>query len=490
MIRDITDRKRVEQMKSEFVSTVSHELRTPLTSIAGSLGLLTGGAAGKLPDKASRLIGIAHSNSERLVRLINDILDIEKMESGRMMFHCGIVELAPVIDSVVEANRAYADSFGVSLRPQAVPEGVKVNVDTDRLTQVLTNLISNAVKFSPQGEGVDILVVPGEVRHRITIRDYGPGIPDAFHGRIFEKFAQADASDSRQKGGTGLGLAIVKEIVSRLGGQISFDSEKGKGAAFHVDLPAAAREIDHRPGLLIGCGDPAAARQMCETLEKAGYACRIGANSDEVLQLSAGTRPSAVLLDLMLPEEGAISLIRDLREEPRLANVPILVMSGEGEEMGEALAVVDWLAKPVAFERLAGAVREALERKSAGRPRVLHVDDDPDMLSVVSSAFQGRAEITSVTSLKTGRAALAANGFDLVILDLGLADGSGMELLPHIRHRDGTLIPVVIFSAEDADPELASKADAILTKSRASLGRLVETVEGVIAQHQHPRATA
>lgn len=238
--RDITERTRVEKMKTEFVSTVSHELRTPLTSIAGALGLLAGGVAGKLPERADELIKIAHSNSERLVRLINDILDIEKIESDNMPFHIEPVTLQPLVKQVIQANTAFAQQHGVNFLLVADdPEGAAANVDADRLMQVLTNLLCNAVKFSPAGSEATVTILPRETRHRITVRDHGSGISDEFRERVFSKFAQADPSDKREKGGTGLGLSIVKEIVDRFGGSVSFESEPGKGTAFHVDLPAA-----------------------------------------------------------------------------------------------------------------------------------------------------------------------------------------------------------------------------------------------------------
>ncbi len=239
VVRDVTERKQIDQMKSEFVSTVSHELRTPLTSIAGSLGLLAGGAAGELPKRATRLITIAHSNCERLVRLINDILDIDKIESGKIVFDLKRVEVDPLVRLAIEANSAFADSYGVRISFDAPAGQAAVIADADRLMQVLTNLLANAVEFSPQGEVVTVSVADLDRRWRITVSDRGPGIDEAFKPRIFGKFAQADASDTRQKGGTGLGLSIVKEIVTRLGGSVSFDSSPGAGAAFHVDLPAA-----------------------------------------------------------------------------------------------------------------------------------------------------------------------------------------------------------------------------------------------------------
>lgn len=484
VIRDITERKRVEQMKAEFVATVSHELRTPLTSIAGSLGLLAGGVAGALPERAAKLIGIAHSNSERLVRLINDILDIEKIESGNMTFHNVPVGLPLLLTQVAEANRGFADRFGASVTVAAEHAEIVARADPDRLTQVLTNLLSNAVKFSGEGGQVSLELTPGERWHRITVRDNGPGIDEAFQSRVFEKFAQEDSSNTRQKGGTGLGLAIAREIVTRLGGRISFESTVGVGTAFHLDLPALQMARDNRPYVLLVSATPDERGNTAHALEKAGYALKGADTAAKALATASQQRPAAILIELALPGEGGIDLIRALRRNPGLAATPILVVVGENGEVNEALSVVDWLTKPVSAERLAETLQEALTAVPSPSSRVLHVDDDPDLLDVVSAALEGRAEVTSVTSLEKAREVLAENRFDLVILDLGLADGSGTELLPYLRHSDGSLVPVIIFSAQDADAALVGKVDAVLTKSRTSLGRLVQAVDELILREQ------
>jgi PAS domain S-box-containing protein len=236
-ISDITQRKLVERMKNEFVSTVSHELRTPLTSITGSLGLINGGVVGELPLQAKGLIEIAYRNSERLGRLINDILDIDKIESGKMDFALRPVDLMQTVDEALATNRAFAAQFKVQLALEQGLPGVKVWADPDRLMQVFTNLLSNAAKFSPQGETVTVRVARDQDIVRVAIADRGPGIPDEFKNRIFQKFAQADTSDSRAKSGTGLGLSIVKAIVEKFGGDIGFESAPGKGTTFYIDLP-------------------------------------------------------------------------------------------------------------------------------------------------------------------------------------------------------------------------------------------------------------
>lgn len=369
VIRDISDRREIEQMKGEFVATVSHELRTPLTSIAGSLGLISGGAAGEMTPKIARLVEIAHSNAARLVRLINDILDIEKIEAGRMQFDIRPLPLAVLLDAAVHQAAGFADEYGVAVELEPVIPAAAVLADEDRLLQVVTNLLSNAIKFSRRGETVTVRVAPLDRRYRISVIDRGEGIPEAFRSRIFGKFAQADASDSRQKGGTGLGLSIVREIVVRLGGSVSFDSVEGEGTIFHVDLPAAA------------------------------------------------------LADVAFPATDV--------DAPR-------VPAGD-------------------------------------LPIILHVDDDPDMLAVVASAFDGKATIHSTPSVAEARAAIRKTRYDAAILDVGMLDGCGTDLVPPLRKRSPGL-PVVLFTAQEVDIAPNDDIDLVLVKSRASLDTLVREV--------------
>jgi len=238
-LRYATERKRLERLKDEFISTVSHELRTPLTSIAGSLGLLMGKAVGTLSEPAERLLEIAHNNSQRLVRLVNDILDIEKLESGHVVFDFKRVEVRSLVERTAESLRGYAAGHRVKIRIEAAAAAGKVRADTDRLAQVITNLLSNAIKFSPPDSEVVAAVEQeaGSDLVRITVRDRGLGIQSDFKSRIFERFAQADATNARRKGGTGLGLSISKQIVDRLGGEIGFADAPGGGTIFHVELP-------------------------------------------------------------------------------------------------------------------------------------------------------------------------------------------------------------------------------------------------------------
>ncbi len=236
---DLSERKRIERLKNEFIATLSHELRTPLTSIRGSLGLLAGGAAGDIPVTAKSLLDIANKNCDRLVRLINDILDVEKIESGTMRFEAVVQPLLPLVEQAVAATNAYASQFMVSFDLRSDAGEMYVSVDADRVAQVMVNLLSNASKFAPPGDVVEVRLRRMGDRARLSVTDHGAGIPAEFRDRIFQKFAQADATDSRKKGGTGLGLNISRAIIEKHGGSIDFVSDPGLRTEFYFDLPLA-----------------------------------------------------------------------------------------------------------------------------------------------------------------------------------------------------------------------------------------------------------
>ena len=383
VIRDISERREMEQMKTEFVATVSHELRTPLTSIAGSLGLINGGAAGELPPKVARLVGIAHSNAARLVRLINDILDIEKIEAGRMQFDIRPLPLDILLQNAVHQSAGLAGQLDVTIELIAPPSNAAVLGDEDRLMQVFANLLSNALKFSPTGGVVTVEVRPLDRRYRIGIADRGSGIPEDFRDRIFGKFAQADSSDTRQKGGTGLGLSIVREIVQRLGGSVSFESSAGRGTVFYVDLPAATA--------------------------------------------------------------------------PRIV------------------------------DEAAPATSSTVERAATAElPVILHVDDDPDMLDVLADAFEGRATLRSTPSVVEARAMLKREQVDAAILDIGLLDGCGTDLVAPLREWQPDL-PIIIFTAQEAEQCGSTGVDLVLVKSRATLDVLVNETMLRIARREEAK---
>jgi len=235
--KDVTEQRNVERLKDEFVATVSHELRTPLTSIRGALGLIGRTCDESAAPETRALLEIADRNSERLLRLIDDLLDLQGLESAPARFRIAEHRIAELVEHAVVVNQAYAQHHEVRLEIQGPLSGAVVRVDRDRIVQVLTNLLSNAARFSPSGAQVTVGTEERDGWLRVWVRDQGPGIPEAFRSRIFERFAQAEAPAGRAQGGTGLGLSISKAVVEAMGGNIGFDSEPGKGSTFFVELP-------------------------------------------------------------------------------------------------------------------------------------------------------------------------------------------------------------------------------------------------------------
>lgn len=479
-VRDMSERRRIEQMKSEFVSTVSHELRTPLTSIAGSLGLLAGGAGGELSERTGRLVGIAHANSQRLVRLINDILDTEKIESGQMTFAMEAMDVVELARRALDAMQGLADELGVKLVLTA-SEALTVRGDADRLAQVLTNLLSNAAKFSPKDATVEVSISRlAAGRARVSVRDHGPGVPESFRQRIFSKFAQADGSDTRRLGGTGLGLAICREIVERHGGRIFFDSPPGEGATFHVDLPlfdAGLSPVLERRQILICEDDPDAAMVLSEMAAELGLdATVVGTLAAAEAALREPIGYIALLLDLRLPDGHGLDLLKRLRSRPGTSTLPVLIVSGEAASP-QSLDVLDWLQKPVDIERLKTALANA-RRGELARLLVLHVEDDPDVRQIVATALRDRCDIIAADSVRSARRILRNTSPQLAILDVALGDGSGLDLLPDLRKQGRPPVPVIVFTAQSLDDgQLTDSVDAVLTKSRSTLKELSERVQ-------------
>jgi signal transduction histidine kinase len=240
VLRDLTEQQKVDRMKDEFLATVSHELRTPLTSVLGALGLLAGGAAGPLSPAAAPLADVAQRNGERLSHLIDDILDLTKLEGDRLVLHQRSQPVAPLLREALAANQGYADGAGVRLVAEGLDQAtaLQARLDGERFLQVMANLLSNAIKHSPAGETVRVTLAQAADQLVVCVRDRGPGIDPRFRARMFEKFSQADGSDRRSQGGTGLGLYITRMLVERMGGRIATEDVVGAGAAFSLSFPS------------------------------------------------------------------------------------------------------------------------------------------------------------------------------------------------------------------------------------------------------------
>jgi PAS domain S-box-containing protein len=497
VLRDISDRREIERLKSGFVSTVSHELRTPLTSISGSLGLLAGGVAGDMPAKAKRLIDIAKVNCERLVRLINDILDLEKAESGRLEFHLELQALRPIVEQVIESMRAFADQFRVRIELDPVSPDAHVLVDRDRLIQVLTNLVSNACKFSPPGSTIELTIRIDIDSVQVLVKDCGPGIPKEFRPRMFQRFAQADSSDSRAKGGTGLGLSIAKTILERLGGNISFDSVEGNGTTFYVSLPlrqptaqAAAMPSAGEPVLADGASvlvcedDPDVAVVLCEMLRKEGMRVHSVCTARAAKSALVATPYDVAIVDLHLPDMEGIDLIAELRAEPATRALPVIVITaaattGTEAEILSVLHLADWLQKPIDPQRLLRSIQHALLTTPRGRARVLHIEDDVPLTLLLRELLSDEADVIAAHSIAEAQQRIQGQPFDLIILDVSLADGSGLEVLGTLRQTGSGAPPVILYSATEPSREISQLVQGALVKSSDSVDQLLTSVRAL-----------
>lgn len=494
IVRDITERKRVEQMQREFVSTVSHELRTPLTSISGSLGLVLGGVTGPLPDKAKDLLNIANNNSERLILLINDILDIEKMSAGKMNFDFSVVDIIPVISHAIDANRGYGEKLKVTFTFNSTSSTpLMVRIDEKRIVQVMSNLLSNAAKYSPTDEHVIITLEALEQEVRISVHDQGKGIPKKFRSKVFEKFAQADSSDTRQKGGTGLGLNITKAIVEQHQGHIDFNSSEEQGTTFNVTLPLwqedkpvqnTPEKLDDKPLILIIEDDKDVSRLLAMMIEMADYRCHQAYDYQQAKDLIAANQYDVVTLDLIIPGGDGLTLLKELRNEEATSKLPVIVVAShnndnESIKASDGLEILDWIEKPINPEQLVKSIRASLDANISNKSRILHVEDDPDISTIVSSLLSSDYQVQQASTLAQARQLIDKEKFDLILLDIGLPDGSGLDLLTQLKNKDNS-IPVVIFSAQDIPENVASQVMATLTKSKTDNDKLIEQIHKVI----------
>ncbi|QUT04684.1 CHASE3 domain-containing protein [Sphingobium phenoxybenzoativorans] len=486
--RDVSERDKVEQLKDQFLSTVSHELRTPLTSIVGSLGLLRGGAAHDLPAPVQRLVVIAENNANRLIRIVNDLLDVEKMQSGEMRFDFQPMDLRIVAQQALDGVRPVADLHNVLLEIDLPGQPVIVRGDQDRIVQVATNLLSNAIKFSPAGSAVTLTLGVRDNDACISVRDRGPGIDAELRARLFTRFAQAMRRSDTAGPGTGIGLTISREIVHNHGGTIWFEDAEGGGSLFAFAVPlwnalTGQEDLNGAPRLLI-YADAAEAQAISTGFSVRAIRADLVHTQQEALAAISARPYLAFVLDFQFADGDAVGIVQAIRDNPAGRNLPVIAIAPsdpvvEPAQMA-ALDIIDWIAKPIAANRLDEAVNAAIRRASTSMPLVLHIDDDSDTLEITANALSGLARIARATDLASARAFLATNAVDIAIVDIALPDGSGLDILPALSPAGGPATPVIIYSAQDSGHDLAADVEVILTKSKKSLPNLVETVMGIL----------
>ena len=496
---------RVSRVKSEFLANMSHELRTPLNAIIGFSEVLHDGTFGSLNDRQRRYLGNVLEAGRHLLGLVNDVLDISKVEAGRMELHYEDVEVTALLEEVSDTMRPLAQQKEIDLRlgpaKPAQFEGnawtfargdqrptFRIRVDRARFLQVLYNLLSNALKFTPTGGTVMLNVTPLSGSVAIAVTDSGIGIAPEDLARIFDEFQQVDSSVARAQQGTGLGLALTRRLVELHGGTITVQSSPGQGSTFTVTLPRLEPAAPAAPesteaaaappaepvkvpsgirGEVLVVEDQAAARELLSLyLGEAGYGVRSVDRAANVLPRAREIKPVAITLDLMLGNEVAWRVLEQLKADVETRDIPVVIVSIlEEQATGFALGAAAYLVKPVARQDLLGA----LERVACadGRPlKVLAVDDQPEALELIALALEdGSYALTRAGSGDEALRQLAGDRPDVLIVDLMMAPVSGFDVIAAVAgDADLCDIPIIVLTGRDLTAEdLARLNGHILT---------------------------
>ncbi len=460
VFRDITAEVEADRAKSEFISTVSHELRTPMTSIKGYADLLMLGMAGSLSEQQRHFVSIIRNNAERMVALVNDLLDISRIESGRVQLDLRALHIHEVVEQVAHTLLGRAQSKGLTLQIEVPADLPLVWGDGNRVTQILTNLISNAIQYTPPGGRVTVSAHLNGDMLEISVADTGIGISKENQRKIFDRFFRADDPLVQETPGTGLGLPITASLVQMHGGQIWVESELGEGSTFTFTLPlatvrTAAPFLPTPPGTLVLVVEDEVdiANLLRIHLEREGYRVQIAGRGEEALRMAREIQPNLITLDIFLPDMDGFTILERLKKDSQTAHIPVIVVSVVPErEKGLRLGAVDYLGKPIDEERLIKLVRQVLHQQGL----ILVVDDDRDTLALIREAL--RRYGFNVQTTEQGKRALQIAREThpaLILLDLKLQDVDGYQVLRNLksdlRTRD---IPVVVMSGSVTDDEL------------------------------------
>ncbi len=439
-LRDVTEQKRLDERKEEFVQVVSHELRTPLTSITGALDLVLGGLAGEVAPKQARYLQLARESSEKLNGMVDDLLDAARLAKGKLTMDLAVVFLDELARSTAERYQPATAERGQEIGVEA-PAPVRIVADGGRLGQVLSNLLTNAVKFTPDNGVVRLRVVrsaalPGVAG--VSVSNSGEGIPEADLERIFEKFEQSRSERTRRVRGTGLGLAISRGIVEAHGGSIWAESPPGDGARFLVVLPeeppAGSPERPPLPPdapVAVVVDHPDASMLACGVLRAAGLACHRAATAEDALALARRHRPVLVVWDPLLPALEGLPLSEILRHDADTRRAAVLAFtSAEGREAAFRGGADEFLAKPATAAALVEAARELVRRGRPAGARVLVVDDDPAIRAICAEVLRvHRYQVDEAESCAAARRLVLEHRPDVVLVDVQLPDGDGFSLL-------------------------------------------------------------
>jgi PAS domain S-box-containing protein len=470
VFRDITKEVEADRAKTEFVSTVSHELRTPMTAIKGYTDLIHSGAVGEINENQKRFLGIIKTNTDRLTAMVNDLLDISRVETGRVRFEPAPVQLGDIIKTVIDALAPNAENKRHKLTFHVRAGLPEIMGDSDRLTQVFTNLIGNAINYTPEGGELSVDVYSVENAVRADVRDTGIGIPAEDLGKIFERFYRADHPLVQESRGTGLGLPIVKLFVEMHGGRVWAESIVGQGSTFTVLLPMPTDEREsvikpispetvitlQKRHVLVADDDPDIAGLIKLHLEETGFRVTVVGRGAKVLELAHRDCPDLIVLDILLPDMDGRAVLEALKAETPTADIPVLMLTvivddGTAFDLGAA----GYLNKPIEAEELREAVQAALSR----RGRILVVEDDVDTIEMMRIALRRVGYNVDVASDGYEALTLARRWRpQAIVLDLRMPGMDGYEALTHLKRNLNTQdIPILVVSAHVADWEKESK---------------------------------
>ncbi len=472
VFRDITVEVEADRAKSEFVSTVSHELRTPMTSIKGYVDLLLMGAVGALSDQQRHFLEIIRNNADRLTALVNDLLDISRIETGRVELDLRAVHIHEVVEQVVTSLQARAQSRGLDLKAQVPASLPAVWGDSARVAQILTNLVGNAIQYTPPGGKVTISARPANGFLEVSVADTGIGISEENRKRIFDRFFRADDPLVQETPGTGLGLSITASLVEMHGGEIWVESELGEGSTFTFTLPLATAP---RPGLpltrpsglsvLVVEDDPDVANLIRIHLEGEGYEVMMADHGEEAIRVARETHPALITLDIRLPDADGFVILERIKKDPQTADIPVVIVSVvPDKERGLRLGAVDYVGKPIDEKALLEAIRRVLHR----RGMILVVDDDRDNLSLMREALRRHGFQVRTTGLGSKALEIAKEVKPaLILLDLKLRDIEGYDVLRALKSDPDTRdIPVVVMTGSLSHEELKQQRALMLGAAR------------------------